>query len=139
MMGGGAEKSSQRMKYKGAGGKLTGKDPLVPQWMLWICFLISFSLPTLVFSGRYWFDTLHIMKWTVTMVPIGVLSLAAGVILASRELEQVDFVLDPFGALWLILVLFVTAQPLFTPMTSYSTFGKEWFYFSCLFAAYMLA
>ncbi|MDR0648119.1 MAG: O-antigen ligase family protein [Synergistaceae bacterium] len=138
-MDGIVEKPAQRAKYKGNGGKLAGKAPLVPQWLLWVCFLISFSLPNLVFSGRYWFDTLHIMKWAVTMVPIGVLALAAGVILASRKLERIDFILDPFGALWLVLVLFVTAQPLFTPMTSYSTFGKEWFYFSCLFAAYMLA
>ncbi|MDR1019300.1 MAG: O-antigen ligase family protein [Synergistaceae bacterium] len=138
-MDGIVEKSPQNVKFKGIGGKPAAKVPLVPQWMLWVCFLISFSAPNLVFSGRYWFDTLHIMKWAVTMVPIGVLALAAGVILASRRLEQVDFVLDPFGALWLVLVLFVTAQPLFTPMTSYSTFGKEWFYFSCLFATYMLA
>jgi O-antigen ligase len=133
------EKSRQGVKFKGSGGKLEAKGPLVPQWMLWACFLISFSAPNLVFSGRYWYDTLHIMKWAVTMVPIGALTLAAGITLASRELEWVDFVLDPFGALWLILVLFVTAQPLFTPLTSYSTFGKEWFYFSCLFATYMLA
>ncbi|MDR1515732.1 MAG: O-antigen ligase family protein [Synergistaceae bacterium] len=132
------ERTPQNVKFKGIGGK-PAKTALVPQWLLWACFLISFSAPNLVFSGRYWFDTLHIMKWTVTMLPIGILTLIAGSVLASRELGKVDFVLDPFGALWLILVLFVTAQPLFTPMTSYSTFGKEWFYFSCLFATYMLA
>jgi O-antigen ligase len=134
----GIEKTFQNAKFKGTGGR-AAKTDLVPRWLIWICFLISFSAPNLVFSGRYWFDTLHLMKWTVTMVPIGVLTLVAGITLAYRGLGKVDFVLDPFGALWLILVLFVTAQPLFTPMTSYSTFSKEWFYFSCLFAVYMLA
>jgi O-antigen ligase len=111
----------------------------VPQWLLAACFFVSFAVPNLVFSGRYWFDTLHIMKWTVTMAPIGILALFAGVMLAARPLNRLDFILDPFGALWLLLVLFVTAQPFFTPLTSYSTFAKEWFYFSCLFAVYMLA
>ncbi|MDR0615480.1 MAG: O-antigen ligase family protein [Synergistaceae bacterium] len=134
--------SPGNVKYKGIGikGAQNGqKTQIVPQWLLAVCFFVSFALPNLVFSGRYWFDTLHIMKWTVTMVPIGILTLVTGVTLAARPLSSLDFTLDPFGALWLFLVLFVTAQPFFTPMTSYSTFAKEWFYFSCLFAVYMLA
>jgi O-antigen ligase len=137
-----AANSSQNVKFKGIGSKMlqnAQKTQIVPQWLLWACFLISFAAPNLVFSGRYWFDTLHIMKWTVAMVPIGVLTLFAGVVLATCPLSRVDFILDPFGAIWLILALFVTAQPIFIPMTSYSTFAKEWFYFSCLFAVYMLA
>jgi hypothetical protein len=132
--------SSPNVKFKGSGGKLLqAKTPLVPRWLIYAAFFISFSVPNLVFSGRYWFDTLHLMKWTVTMVPIGVLALFAGIILASREVGHVDFTLDPFGALWLLLVLLITAQPFFIQITSFSTFAKEWFYFAALFATYMLA
>jgi O-antigen ligase len=132
--------SSKNVKFKGSGGKLLQvKTPLVPKWLLYAAFFISFSVPNLVFSGRYWFDTLHLMKWTVTIVPIGVLALFAGIILASREVDSVDFILDPFGALWLLLVLLITVQPFFIQITSFSTFAKEWFYFAALFATYMLA
>lgn len=50
------------VKYKGSGSREA--HSLVPNWLLFSAFMISFALPNLVFSGRSFFDTLHIMKWT---------------------------------------------------------------------------
>ena len=137
-----ASQNPKNEKFKGSGNvkvvSLKGQ-PLVPGWLFCIAFMISFSLPNLVFSGRSFFDTLHIMKWTVTMVPIGVLALVAGVQLVRYGAKRLDFVIDPFGAVWLLLLFFITLQPLFIDLSSISTFAKEWFYFACLFATYILA
>ena len=129
-------------KFRGSGNlkfvSLKGQS-LVPNWLFAIAFMISFALPNLVFSGRSFFDTLHIMKWTVTMVPIGVLALVVGVQLVRFGAKRLDFVIDPFGAVWLLLLFFIMLQPLFIDLSSISTFAKEWFYFACLFATYLLA
>ncbi|MDR1472689.1 MAG: O-antigen ligase family protein [Synergistaceae bacterium] len=106
---------------------------------MYVAFFISFSLPNLVFSGKYWFDTLHLMKWFVTMVPVGALALFAGTCAAVFGAKRMNFKLDPFGALWLLLLLLVTVQPLFIGLSSISTYAKEWFYFAALFAVYILA
>ncbi|MDL2263305.1 O-antigen ligase family protein [Synergistaceae bacterium OttesenSCG-928-I11] len=126
-------------KFKGARSAIAEKQPLVPMWLLSIAFFISFALPNLVFSGRHFFDTLHIMKWTVTMAPIGVMTLIAGVQLIRFGAKRTDFTLDPFAFAWLILLLIISLQPLYIKLSSASTFAKEWFYFASLFAVYFLA
>ncbi|GHV27888.1 O-antigen polymerase [Synergistales bacterium] len=130
---------SRGAKYKGSGGLPTPDAALVPNWLAWVCFFISFALPNLVFSGPHFFDTLHIMKWAVTMVPIGILTLAAGIHLLLRGAKRASFTLDPFGAAWFLLLIYVTLQVVIAPLSSLSTYMKEWFYFASLFALYMLA
>ncbi|MDR3332228.1 MAG: O-antigen ligase family protein [Synergistaceae bacterium] len=126
-------------KFKGANLKMARlKKRLAPVWLTATALFITFSLPNLVFSGRYWFDTLHIMKWTVTMVPIGILTIAAGISLIRFGAERTNFKLDAFGALWLMLLTFITVQPFLLQLSSGSTFAKEWFYFASLFGVYML-
>lgn len=126
-------------KFKGSKARMEGGRSLLPKWLLFAAFMISFALPNLVFSGRQFFDTLHIMKWTVTMVPIGVLAIVAGVRLAVYGAKRLSFSLDLFGAIWLALLVFITCQPFFVELPSRSTFVKEWFYFASLFAVYYLA
>lgn len=126
-------------KFKGAKTTISQKHDLAPQWLVYIVFLISFALPNLVFSGRHFFDTLHIMKWTVTMVPVGVLALVAGVQLVRFGRERTNFTLDPFGIVWLLLVVLISLQPFFVKLSSVSTYAKEWFYFASLFAVYILS
>ena len=132
-------KAKNAEKFKGAKNIVLEQQPLLPQWLLCIAFLISFALPNLVFSGRHFFDTLHIMKWAVTMVPIGALTLVAGVQLVRFGAKRTGFVLDPFAFAWFFLLLLVTLQPLYVDLSSVSTFAKEWFYFACLFAVYFLS
>ncbi|MDR1885471.1 MAG: O-antigen ligase family protein [Synergistaceae bacterium] len=129
----------KHVRFKGAGRIGPDDLPLAPRWLLCLVFIISFSLPNLVFSGKYWFDTLHLMKWAVTMAPVAVLSAVMGVRILTRGARQTGFTLDVFGAVWAILLLLVTLQPLFVKLSSISTYAKEWFYFACLFAVYILA
>lgn len=132
------DKKQAKLK-KGNAKFLTSNVPLIPNWLLYTAFFISFSLPNLVFSGRTFFDTLHIMKWAVTMVPIGIVSLVVGVQLIRFGAKSKKFILDPFGCVWLLLVILITSQPLFIKFTSISSFIKEWYFFAVLFAVYILS
>ena len=111
---------------------------LVPRWIYYPALFITLAVPNLVFSGRSWFDTLHIMKWFVTMVPVAVITIIAGFNLFRHGAGRFNFKIDQFGISWIVLILFITLQPLFIRITSTSTFVKEWFFFATLFAIYML-
>jgi O-antigen ligase len=112
---------------------------LVPKPVYAAAFFIAFAIPNLVFSGPHWFDTLHIMKWFVTMAPVGIITIWAGFSLFKNGAEKTGFAMDPFTATWLCLILLVSLQPIFIRLTSKSTFVKEWFFFAVLFAVYLLA
>jgi O-antigen ligase len=112
---------------------------LVPNLAYYVAFFITFAIPNLVFSGPNWFDTLHIMKWFVTMTPVAVVTILAGFSLFRNGAEKTGFVIDPFAAAWLCFILLISSQPVFIRLTSKSTFVKEWFFFAALFAVYLLA
>ncbi|HPU77418.1 MAG TPA: O-antigen ligase family protein [Thermosynergistes sp.] len=105
---------------------------------VFLCFFVSLALPNIVFSGDFWFQTLHLMKWVFALVPIAVLCVVAGYRLFKYGHEELNFFLDPFGVLWLVLLLFVSLQPFWAPIKSPLTFIREWFFFSALWAAYLL-
>ncbi|MDR1509899.1 MAG: O-antigen ligase family protein [Synergistaceae bacterium] len=115
------------------------KKTLVPVWLYYGAFFITFTAPNLVFSGERWFDTLHIMKWFVAMAPIGVISVVAGINLFRFGFEKTGFTIDPFAFMWFFLVFLIISQPVFIHLSSSSTFAKEWFFFATLFAVYILA
>ncbi len=136
-------------KRKSAGSKVSptetgiaGKGGLSLQGMLqWLCLLcmgVSLAVPNLVYSGMNWFQTLHFMKWVVALVPLAVLCIVAGFVVAFKGTEKVRFTIDPFGWIWLAFLLYVTAQPLWTEIKSVPTFAREWFFFASLWAAYVL-
>jgi O-antigen ligase len=116
-----------------------GKSTLCPsRFYVFICFFASLALPNIVFSGGFWFQTLHLMKWVFALAPIAVLCVVAGYRLFKHGPEGLNFFLDPFGVLWLVLLLFVSLQPFWAPIKSPPTFIREWFFFSALWAAYLL-
>ena len=124
-----------------AGSKVPRKDIghfrpesgcIVPDPVATVLILFVLSVPNLVFSGAFWFETLHLMKWAVVFVPAGVLVAVAGARIAFIKDVRNSFVLDPFGAVWLFLVLFLVLQPLWAPVTSMPTFTREWFFFASL-------
>ena len=43
--------------------------PLVPPALLVPLWFAALALPNLVYSGVSFYDTLHIMKWTITSIP----------------------------------------------------------------------
>ena len=71
---------------------------------------VALVLPNLLFSGTWWYESLHIIKWAAVFIPVGLLVFAAGYRIASGRGR--DPVLDPFGVVWLFLVLLLLMQPL---------------------------
>jgi O-antigen ligase len=119
--------------------KSTKSKSLVPVWLYYGAFFITFTAPNLVFSGESWFDTLHIMKWFAAMAPVGVISVVAGINLFRFGSEKTGFTIDAFGFIWFVLIFLMISQPVFIRISSSSTFAKEWFFFATLFALYILA
>ncbi|MDO5114970.1 MAG: O-antigen ligase family protein [Synergistaceae bacterium] len=132
------EKNSKKNIRKDGWGLLgDNRLPLVPGWIFYPLIFISLALPNLIYSGVSWFDTLHIMKWGWTMIPVAFISLIGGAMLAVYGAERTGFRLDLFGGVWFGLLAFVSVQPLWADIFAYSTYMKEWFFFATLLAAYI--
>lgn len=114
-------------------------DSLAPRLLFLCAFLTSFVLPNLIFSGEYFFSTLHLMKWAATLAPLAILGAAAGFRVLRFGTERTGFRLDGFAVIWLALLLYVTVQPFWSPPRSTVTFFQEWFFFGSLWLAYTLA
>ncbi|MDO9507818.1 MAG: O-antigen ligase family protein [Thermovirgaceae bacterium] len=114
-------------------------DMLVPEPFLFGFLFISLVLPNIVFSGLFWFESLHLMKWVTAFLPIGILVAIAGLRIIFLKEVRKSFVLDPFGAVWLFLALLLLLQPLWAPITSWTTFAREWFFFAALWGLYVVA
>lgn len=135
-----AKNGSTNDESTGGGfGLLNGGAPraLAPLWIFYPLVFISLALPNLIYSGADWFDTLHIMKWAWTMVPVALVSLIGGSMLALFGAERTGFRLDLFGAVWLGLLAFVSLQPFWCDIFAWSTYFKEWFFLASLLAAYI--
>lgn len=116
-----------------------GPQELVPFPVYGMLVFVALTVPNLVFSGPAWFQTLHLLKWAVAFLPVAVMTVVAGINLTKNGALKTGFVLDPFGAIWLLLLLFLSLQPLWTPLTSIPTFAREWFYFASLWGLYIVA
>lgn len=114
-----------------------GQKKVVPGRIFYLLVFISLGLPNLVFSGLGWFDTLHIMKWFSAMVPIAVITMIGGLTLVIYGNERTDFKIDHFGWLWLIMLAYISVQPMWVDIMSWSTYMKEWFFFASLLALYI--
>lgn len=106
--------------------------------VFFLSFAISLALPNIVYSGVYFFQTLHLMKWAVALVPVAVAALITGILLAWKGAERVGFRIDLFGWIWFGLLVYVTVQPLWAPIRSVPTFYREWFFFAGLWGFYVL-
>ena len=115
------------------------KDPLLPGGLFVVFFFISLVLPNLVFSGPYFYSTLHLAKWAVALVPVALCGIAAGIRIAVKGAVRTSFRIDGFAFVWLILLLYVTMQPFWSGLRSPETFFREWFFFASLWLAYILA
>lgn len=112
-------------------------NPLVPKFIFYFLILVSLTIPNLIFSGIGWFDTLHIMKWVFAMVPIALMSIIGGLMLCIFGPDRTMFKMDLFGWIWLIMLGYISIQPLWVNILSWSTYMKEWFFFATLIAAYI--
>lgn len=113
--------------------------PLVPPLLLAPLWFISLALPNLVYSGVYWYDTLHLLKFFVAGVPVGVALIVAGIRLAVYGPGRIDFRVDPFGMAWLLLLAYSMLQPLWIPILSKPSFIQEILCFSAVWAFYIIS
>ena len=113
--------------------------PLVPPALLVPLWFAALALPNLVYSGVSFYDTLHIMKWTVTGVPIAVALLVAGARLALYGWDRIRLEVDLFGALWAALLLYCVAQPVWVRISSFTTLVHELICFAAVWAFYVLS
>lgn len=135
--------SSVGRKKKASGYNLKPSETslfssLAGELVFFIMTLLALALPNIIFSGTFWFQTLHMMKWFFAMVPIGILAIWLGGRLLWSGADFVDFKIDIFGWVWLFMVLYVTIQPLWANVRSIPTFLREWYFFATLWAAYIL-
>ncbi len=112
---------------------------LLPAGIFPLLLFISLVLPNLVFSGPYFYSTLHLMKWAVALVPVALCGLLAGLSVTVRGTVRTAFTIDGFAVIWLLLLLYVTAQPFWSGLRSPETFFQEWFFFASLWLVYVLA
>lgn len=120
----------------------TAEEPgslLLPRSFFTLLLFISLVLPNLVFSGPWFYSTLHLMKWAVALVPVALCGLLAGLSVAARGTIRTAFTIDGFAVVWLLLILYVTAQPFWSGLRSPETFFREWFFFASLWLVYVLA
>lgn len=121
-------------------GLLSGERPYpLLQGVLAVLLFISLTLPNLVFSGPFFFSTLHLMKWAAALIPLALGGILAGSAVAARGTVKTVFSIDGFAVIWLLLLLYVTAQPFWSGLRSPETFFQEWFFFASLWLAYVLA
>ncbi|WP_299302055.1 O-antigen ligase family protein [uncultured Fretibacterium sp.] len=122
-----------------AGAALNAPVPLVPPALLIPLWFAALALPNLVYSGVSFYDTLHIMKWTVTGVPIAIALLVAGARLVLYGRDRIRFEVDLFGALWAVLLLYCVAQPVWVRISSFTTLVHELVCFAAVWAFYVLS
>ncbi|MDR2179865.1 MAG: O-antigen ligase family protein [Synergistaceae bacterium] len=113
--------------------------PLVPFFIIAPLWFISLGLPNLVYSGVYWYDTLHLIKWFVAGVPVAVALIVAGARLFFYGRKGLDFRVDLFGAIWLGLLAYTMMQSLWVPIYSKVSFLQEFLCFAAVWAFYVLS
>ena len=85
--------------------------PLVPAWILLPLWFVSLALPNLIYSGINFADTLHIIKWAVTGVPVAIALFVAGSRLAIYGSKRVKMKFDIFAIIWAIILIYCLIQP----------------------------
>ena len=113
--------------------------PLVPAWLLVPLWLVSLALPNLVYSGIHFADTLHIIKWTVTGVPVAAALFIAGYRLMRYGPERIIFRLDMFALIWGVILAYCAIQPLWVKLLSPTGYVLEMICFLTVWGFYVLS
>lgn len=113
--------------------------PLVPEWVLLPMWFVSLALPNLVYSGVSFADTLHILKWTVTGVPIAVAVLVAGARLCYYGAERIKIKIDLFAVIWALILIYCALQPLWVKLFSPTAYALEMVCFVTIWAFYVIS
>lgn len=112
--------------------------PLVPAWILIPLWFVSLALPNLVYSGMKFADTLHILKWTITGVPIAIAVFVAGIRLWIYGSERITIKIDLFAVVWAVILVYCAIQPLWVNIFSPTGYVLEMVCFVTIWAFYVL-
>ena len=113
--------------------------PLVPAWLLMPLWFISLASPNLIYSGVNFADTLHILKWTVTGVPVAVAVLIAGMRFLWYGAKRIQIKFDVFAIIWAVLLIYCALQPLWIEIKSPTAFALEMVCFVTVWAFYIIS
>ena len=112
--------------------------PLVPAWILVPLWFISLALPNLIYSGLTFADTLHIIKWTVTGVPVAIALIFAGARLAYYGPERIKLKLDIFAVIWAVILIYCAVMPFWVNIYSPTGFVLEMTCFATVWVFYVI-
>ncbi len=110
--------------------------PALPVWVIALLWPVSLCLPNLIYSGVRFADTLHIIKWTVTAMPVLIALLVLGVRLFSKRTLTPK--LDYQAVIFAVLLVYCALMPLWTRIFSPTGYALEMACFACMFAFYVL-
>lgn len=113
--------------------------PLVPVWLLLPLWLISLAMPNLIYSGIMFADTLHILKWTVTGVPVAVAVFVAGWRIMRYGSVRVHVKIDMFAVIWLVILVYCSLMPLWVEIMSPTAYVLEMVCFLTVWAFYVIS
>ena len=113
--------------------------PLVPEFLILPLWVISLCLPNLIYSGIMFADTLHIIKWTVTGVPIAIALFFAGLRISFYGREKISVKPDLFALLWALILIYCAVQPLWVKLSSPTGYVLEMVCFAAIWAFYVIS
>ena len=122
-----------KMKIK---NKAISLMPALPVWVIGLLWAVSLCLPNLIYSGIRFADTLHIIKWTVTAIPVLTALLILSVRLFSRSTLTPK--LDGHALIFAVLLIYCLMMPLWTKIFSPTGYVLEMACFACMFGFYVL-
>ena len=131
-----AERSSQSLSLKKY--QTPAQLPLVPAWVLLPLWFVSLALPNLIYSGILFADTLHILKWTVTGVPVAIAVIVAGLRLFWYGKDRINLKIDLFAVIWALILLYCALQPLWVNLFSPTGYALEMMCFLTVWAFYVI-
>ena len=112
---------------------------LIPEKLLMFLWVISLTFPNLIYSGVSFADTLHILKWTITGVPIAIALIIASIRMMRYGTERLKLRLDIFAVIWLLILVYCGLMPLWTDIMSPTAYSLEMVCFCAVWAFYVLS
>lgn len=113
--------------------------PLIWGSILLFLWIISLTWPNLIYSGVNFADTLHILKWAVTGVPIAIALMIAGYRMMIYGNERLKLRIDIFALIWLIILIYCGLMPLWVEIMSPTAYALEMVCFASVWAFYVLS
>ncbi len=110
--------------------------PALPVWVIALLWPVSLCLPNLIYSGIMFADTLHILKWTVTAMPVLIALFIMSLQLFSKR--TLTPTIDYHALIFAVLLVYCALMPLWTKIFSPTGYVLEMACFACMFAFYVL-